>query len=402
MIRWIVEGKLGTAPKNDVGDVSATILDVRDLVDKRGNAGSELRAKISEGVAALRREETLIVACDFGVSRSNAVAAGVLYSWRGGTLDDAFDEVIKKTGEKSIKLEMIASIRAAVEGGVSQAKADRRLLITGGSGYIGSRLYRLLSSQRDVLAPSRLDLDLLEDSSKLDRFCRINKIGIIFHSAFPRIYTNNNSAGQSITMLLNILDVCRLQGIKLVLPSGAGVFAGYRTEMLIAGVQTACFPKGVYGETQYLQETIVTNAVASNEIKATIVRISPTYGPGALRPRLIRFAYETMVASKEISIHRYLNGLSKIQLLYVDDAIDGLVKAIDFDESRILHLGGERSFNPRELISCIADISGREPIIREVAINDTIGNVYLDSVESAKYLDWAPKISLFEGLRSML
>lgn len=78
MIRWITPF-LGTAPAGSTDiEPDTGIVDVRDLVDKSGNDPRSVRAKIEQGVALLDEGRRVVVCCDYGVSRSNSIAAGIL------------------------------------------------------------------------------------------------------------------------------------------------------------------------------------------------------------------------------------------------------------------------------------------------------------------------------------
>src|SRR3972149_1542382 len=77
-IRWITP-LLGTAPAllfHQEADMN--IIDVRDLVDKAGNRADAVRQKITEGCESLREGKKTVVCCDYGISRSNAIAVGIL------------------------------------------------------------------------------------------------------------------------------------------------------------------------------------------------------------------------------------------------------------------------------------------------------------------------------------
>ena len=77
-IRWITS-HLGTGPALLVRqEADMNIIDVRDLVDKAGNRSEAVRQKITEGCDSLRTGKKTVVCCDYGISRSNAVAVGIL------------------------------------------------------------------------------------------------------------------------------------------------------------------------------------------------------------------------------------------------------------------------------------------------------------------------------------
>ena len=402
MIRWIVENRLGTAGADDVASKGQMLLiDARDLVDKRGNSTTVLLADIDAGVAALTSGNCVVVICDFGVSRSNTIAAGILARWRGLDVDAAVAQVMEMTGEISIKLDMIESLREAFQKPLADGQADR-ILITGGSGLLGNSLRNCLTATHMVYAPNRVALDLLGSVALLDRYCRENSIGKIVHLAYPRIYTNNAAMGQSLTMLRNVLDVCKSRRIRLFLPSGSVVFSGYRARFMEADVRTTPRPRGIYGETKFLEEVLVGNVSGNLEVEATIIRLSPVYGALSSRPRLIRFAHQYLMENRPIVTHRYRNGLPRLQLLYVDDAVSGLAEIIKYGRSPIYHLGGSIAYEPRQIIANIGKLLQRNPQIEEAKIDDDAANIFLDSTETAAELGWSPSVDIHSGLRHTL
>lgn len=404
MIRWIVEDRLGTAASDNIArDRPFHVVDTRALVDKRGNSTNDLLAKVREGVDELKRGGSVIVVCDFGVSRSNTIAAGILAEWRGLDLDAAVAQVIETTGEQAIKLEMVDSMRAALRKSTAASSRQDGILITGSSGFLGAALRERLSESHRIVAPDRATVDLLGPVVHFDRYCRDNGIGKIIHLAYPRVYTNNEAVGQSLTMLRGILDVCKSLGIHLFLPSDAVVFSAYRSSSMIADVNTTTRPRGVYGETKFLEEVLVTNARDNGEVNSTIVRVSPTFGPQSLRPRLIQFARRALTEGKPIVTHRYRNGLPSLQLIFIEDAVAGLASIIESGRSeRIYHLGGDCSYEPREIISKIGEILGCHAVIEETNIDDDIANVFLDWSSTETELGWRPTTSLGDGLRRTL
>jgi len=92
MIRWIRQ-RLGTAPHDALGEGTWLLLDARHLVDKGGNPTEPIRKLIEEGTQAYRQGQSVVVACDFGISRSNAIAAGILSLVENKSYDRAVQEV---------------------------------------------------------------------------------------------------------------------------------------------------------------------------------------------------------------------------------------------------------------------------------------------------------------------
>jgi hypothetical protein len=101
---------LGTGPFNELGSGSFEIVDVRHLVDKAGNPSKEVAEAVEAGALLLKRGRSVVVACDFGISRSNSIAAGIISVVDGTSLD----EVVAATKESEIKIDMIESVRRAL------------------------------------------------------------------------------------------------------------------------------------------------------------------------------------------------------------------------------------------------------------------------------------------------
>jgi len=401
MIRWIIPGLLGTAPDSDYVAEGSIKVDARTLVDKHGNSPAALCDKIDEGVSALETGRRVIIVCDFGVSRSNTIAAGILAKSRGIAIDAAVAEIVKATGESSIKLGMIEDLRAALNSFPVEQKVDH-VLITGGTGFLGANLALRLSSSHKVFTPTRAQLDLAGPTSRLDQYCRENGISTIVHFAYPRIYTNNSALGEGLTILRNVLDVCKVRGIRLVQPSGSVVFSGYRSPLMVADIATAARPKGVYGQTKFLEEMLVRNAVENEGVSATIVRISPVYGRESARPRLIWFARQYVRENKPVVTHVYRNARPRLQLLHSDDAIAGIMEVIRSGRAPIYHLGGQTSYETREIVSRIGRILGKEALVEETQIGEDVANIFLDSSGSQELLGWKPVVDLDTGLARTL
>ena len=115
-IRWITP-LLGTAPASQVcKEPDMNIVDVRDMVDKAGNRADTVLQKITEGCDSLREGKKTVVCCDYGISRSNAVAAGILARHQSIPFEAAVRQVLEATGEKEIKIGPLNSVRMALEG----------------------------------------------------------------------------------------------------------------------------------------------------------------------------------------------------------------------------------------------------------------------------------------------
>lgn len=168
-IRWITP-RLGTGPYSAVtGEANLSIIDVRDLVDKVGNSSKSIVAKIEQGVTALKNGQRVVICCDYGISRSNAIAAGIIASYNNNSFEHSLYQVLESTGETEVKLGPLMAVRNALGFQSSRDVDNHKIvtLVTGGNGFLGQAFQKKISHEIKMLAPSRAELDLSAGSTRL-------------------------------------------------------------------------------------------------------------------------------------------------------------------------------------------------------------------------------------------
>jgi nucleoside-diphosphate-sugar epimerase len=403
MIRWITEA-LGTAAFTDPEiDAALAVVDVRDLVDKHGNPADATREKIEQGVALLRQGRRLVVCCDYGISRSNAVAAGVLSRLDGVSLEAAVHRVMKATGELEIKLEPLRSVRAALATGAEPRDAGApRVLITGGAGFVGGRLRAALGDALFHCAPSRREADLVAGALELDLLVKEHRINCIVHLANPRVYTSNKALGETVTMLRNTLEVCRDNDLRLVYPSGWEVYSGYRGNELLANEAVPPLPKGPYGEAKGLCEYLIELHRAHYGLRCAILRSSPLYGVSSDRPKFIYNFLAKALRGETIRTHRYLNGDPRLDLLFVDDFVAALSLAVRVGFVGTLNIGSEQTVSTREIAEWIVHQCGSTSRVESQQIEDYAPNIAMNHERARRALGWSPRTTWQVGLAEII
>lgn len=153
-----------------------------------------------------------------------------------------------------------------------------------------------------------------------------------------------------------------------------------------------------YGSSKRAAEYWVESFYRSYGLKSAILRFFTVYGPRGridMAPSLF-----TKAVVERRPIEQYGDGSSSRDYTYVDDVVDGIIKAakcnIDFE---IINLGNNRPVKLSELIKSIENITGKKVKIRQMP--KQIGDVEKTwaNIENAKnLLEWQPKTFLPEGL----
>ena len=401
MIRWVNE-KLGTAPWNaQPFEAGVSALDVRDFVDGEGNSIEAIRARVEQGVELLRAGFKVVVCCDYGMSRSNALAAGILARSESISLETAIRRVLETTGEKQIKLAMLATVRSAVGTSLPPAGQTNRVLVTGGSGLVGATLGQMLEPNLSRF-PSRQEIDLTRDTIPLDLFVKDNNIDVILHLAHPRIPTTSESMGTALTMLKNVLMVCVENRTRFVHVSCCEVFHGYAASELRVDEQLVPRSGSTNGQTKRLCEALVEFYGEQYGLEWTIIRPTTLYGSQPNRPRFIWNFIEHALRSEDIVTHRLKNGFPSVDLLHVDDACDALVAILNSKFAGIMNIGSGVAVAPHDIAAQVVALCGSTSSIKHQSVERELHNIVVDNGLAARILGWTPKVSLDVALQEMI
>ena len=247
-----------------------------------------------------------------------------------------------------------------------------RLFITGGSGFIGSRLAQLAverghavtvvtavnnATERarcDALAKAGIAVLVapLEDSFALARALIAHEV--VIHLAAAQ---HEAQAGESHFHQVNVEGTRRLLALaaragvrRFVHGSTIGVYGAASGRVLDEESKLA--PDNPYGRTKAVAETVVRSF--KGPIETCIVRISETYGPGDMR--LLKL-FRGVRSGHYLTLGR---GTNEHQLIYVDDLVNGLLAATDAPEAggETLVLAGSERVTTNAMVSAISAALG--------------------------------------------
>ncbi len=292
-----------------------------------------------------------------------------------------------------------------------------RLLITGGTGFLGRHLavaavgrgYRVSvtskSDAADVLTPrgaERINVDLRDKSAANAAFAGhsfeyvINCAGYIDHTPYSK--GGRDLIESHFVGLLNLLDGIPLGAVRAFVQLGSsdeygGAPAPQREDQREAPISPYSFAK--VAATQFLQTLYRTEG-----FPATVLRLFLVYGPGQNEARFLPQIIRGCQENREFPVSA---GDQLRDFCYVDDVADGILDALSARDARgeVINLGSGRPVTIREVIETVQAIVGTgRPQFGMVPYRPGENMaLYPDTKKAQKILNWKPRFELADGLR---
>jgi len=306
----------------------------------------------------------------------------------------------------------------------------KNLLITGGAGFIGSHLVnRLLATEveritvvddfNDFYNPS-IKRDNIREHLKDQRYS-INEIDIRNRSALEQIFKSNNfdcvvhlaaRAGvrpslsepqlyteTNINGTVNLLELARHHNIKqFVFGSSSSVY-GINAKVPFSEDDPIRQPISPYAATKGAGELLCHTYSHLYGMRCVCLRFFTVYGPRQ-RPDLAIHKFAKLITQgKPIPV--FGDGTTRRDYTYVDDIINGVTAAIDYDQSNyeVINLGESRTVELNELISLLEKELDTHAIIdRQPPQPGDVPQTFADISKARTLLGYQPKTQIEEGL----
>ena len=299
----------------------------------------------------------------------------------------------------------------------------KKILVTGGAGFIGSHLCdRLLREGNDVIcldnyftgSKDNIRHLLGNDHFELVRHDVINpyhaEVDEIYNLACPASpphyqYNPIKTIKTSVMGAINMLGLAKRTRAKILQASTSEVYGDPAIHPQVESYWGNVNPIGIrscYDEGKRCAETLFMDYHRQNGVRIKIIRIFNTYGP-RMNPNDGRVVSNFIVQTlKGEDITIYGDGTQTRSFQYVDDLIEVMIRMMATRDDFIgpVNTGNPGEFTMLELAQKIIELTGsRSKIVYRPLPGDDPKQRKPDITLAKEKLDWEPKIRLEEGLK---
>jgi Nucleoside-diphosphate-sugar epimerases len=303
----------------------------------------------------------------------------------------------------------------------------KRILVTGGAGFIGSHLCeRLLNENNEVICldnfftGSKQNIvsllknpyfEVIRHDVTAPYFAEVDEIYNLACPASPIHYQYNpiKTVKTSVQGAINMLGLAKRLKAKILQASTSEVYGDptvHPQPETYWGHVNPIGPRSCYDEGKRCAETLFMNYHHQNNVKIKIIRIFNTYGP-RMNPNDGRVVSNFIVQAlngEDITI--YGNGNQTRSFQYVDDLVEGMIRMMNTREEFIgpVNIGNPTEFSMLELAEMVIKLTKSKSKLTYMPLpqDDPTQRKPEISLARRELSGWEPKVNLQDGLEKTI
>lgn len=302
----------------------------------------------------------------------------------------------------------------------------KRILVTGGAGFLGSHLCeRLVEAGHDVICVDnfftsqktnvahlleRPNFELVRHDIVHPLWLEVDEVFNLACPAAPGHYQYNpiKTIKTSVIGAINLLGMAKRCRAKILQASTSEVYGDpevHPQPETYRGSVNPIGPRACYDEGKRAAETLFMDYYRLNRVNIRIVRIFNTYGP-RMHPydgRVVSNFIRQALAGEEITI--FGDGGQTRSFCYRDDLIEGMLRMMNASDETIgpINLGNPDEFTILELAKLVIELTGsKSKLIFEPLPADDPKQRRPDITLAKEKLGWSPTIKLRDGLKKTI
>ena len=300
-----------------------------------------------------------------------------------------------------------------------------KILVTGGTGFIGSNLCKKLIEQghyvicldnnftgsmdniRDLM--SHPNFEFIRHDITVPIYLEVEQVYHLACPASPKAYQYNpiKTIKTNILGTLHALGIAKRTGARILLTSTSEIYGEAEISPQVEEYWGNVNPIGIrscYDEGKRVAETLMMEYHRAHNVEIRIARIFNTYGPN-MHPddgRVVSNFINQCLNKEEITI--YGDGSQTRSFCYGDDMVDGLIKLMNNNKTTgPINLGNPHEITISDLAHRINDYLGKPSEISYKDLpQDDPKRRQPDITKARNYLDWEPTVGLKEGLEKTI
>ncbi|MBW2316218.1 MAG: SDR family oxidoreductase [Deltaproteobacteria bacterium] len=302
----------------------------------------------------------------------------------------------------------------------------RRVLVTGGAGFLGSHLCdRLLGEGHEVVCLDNFytgtkrnvrhlrdhpNFELIRHDVTFPLYVEVDEIYNLACPASPVHYQHDpvQTTKTSVHGAINMLGLAKRVGAKILQASTSEVYGDPQVHPQTEDYWGHVNPIGVrscYDEGKRCAETLFFDYHRQMDLEIKVARIFNTYGP-RMDPndgRVVSNFIVQALTGKPITL--YGNGEQTRSFCYVDDLISGFAALMNSPDGFTgpVNLGNPGEFTMRELAELVLEISGSKSVVEYGPLPPDDPTRRCPNIQLAKEeLDWEPTVPLRRGIEQTI